>query len=184
MKVKKIIKFLQNVLLVIELTIYVAYLHLEKVLFVAIIALDQYTKSYVMHSMTVGESIPVIKNFFHFTYVLNPGAAFGILPNQRIFFIVVGVIMLLLAVAYYFHHSKLKNVDVVMKYGGITAAAGALANLIDRVQFGFVIDFFDFRIFPIFNVADIAIVVGMFVMMYVVLFKPEKVGKLKEVRQS
>ena len=180
MQFGKIKKFLLNVLLVIELTIYVAYVHCEKVLFVGIIALDQYTKSSVMHSMTVGESVPVIKNFFHFTYVLNPGAAFGILPNQRAFFIAAGVFMLVLAIIYY---ATLKSISGAMKYGAITAAAGSVANLIDRIQLGFVIDFFDFRVFPIFNVADVAIVVGMFIMVYIVLFKPEKIGKFKEVQQ-
>ena len=77
---QSVIKFLKNVLLVIELTIYIAYVHLDKVLFVGIIALDQYTKAQIENTMYPGETIPIIQDIFHITYVQNPGAAFGIFP--------------------------------------------------------------------------------------------------------
>lgn len=179
---KSIKKFLINVLLVIELTIYIAYVHFDKVLFVGIIVLDQYFKAKVVSSMYVGETIPIIQDVFHITYVENPGAAFGILPYQQIFFIAMGTTILIAGAIYY---SRLKNVNVAMKFGGIFAASGALANMIDRVRTGLVIDFLDMRIFsfPVFNIADIAIVIGMFTMMYFVLFKSENTGEIKEVRQ-
>ena len=77
---KSVKKFLQNILLVIELTIYVAYFHFEKLVFVGIIAFDQYTKHYIINSMILGESKTIIAQTLYFTYVQNPGAAFGILP--------------------------------------------------------------------------------------------------------
>lgn len=180
---KSVIKFLKNVLLVIELALYIAYVHLEKVLFVGIIALDQYSKALVEMNMFPGETIPIIQDIFHITYVQNPGAAFGIMPYQQNFFIGIGSLMLIFAAIYY---SRLKNINVVMKYGGICAAAGALANMIDRIRTGIVIDLLDMRIinFPVFNIADVAIVIGMISLMYMVLFKSEDMENFKEVRQS
>ena len=81
------------------------------------------------------------------------------------------------------YHHKLKNINLTMRYGGIITAAGATANTIDRLGQGVVVDFIDIKHgFPVFNIADIAIVVGMFVMIYVVIFQAEKVGKIEEVR--
>lgn len=176
---KKIIRFLQNVLLVIELIFYVAYLHIDKVLFLSIIALDQYVKSQVVNYMAVGETIPLVQNVFHITYVSNPGAAFGILPYQRAFLLSAGVLMLAAGIFYY---TKIKIENKLIKYAGIIAAAGALANMIDRVTIGFVIDWFEVRGFPVFNIADVAIVIGMFMMMYVVIFQSEEPNEIKGVR--
>lgn len=177
---KKIISFLKNVLLVIELIFFIAYVHWDKVLFVGIIAADQFLKAKVMSSMVPGESVPIISEFFHITYVLNPGAAFGILPNQRIFFLLVGGV--LLASAAYFY-PKLKKSEKVMKFGSITLVSGATANLIDRAQSGQVTDFIDFRVWPVFNLADVAIIIGMFFMIYAILFKVEESGKIQTVRR-
>ena len=167
---KSIIAILKKILLVIELIIAVAVIHWEKTLFIGVIALDQFLKAKVTSSMVLGESVPVIENFFHFTYILNPGAAFGILPNQRIFFLVAGGVLLVLAAYFY---PKINKKDTLSKFGAIILVSGATANLIDRVQSGLVIDFLDFRGFPVFNIADVAIVLGMFVMVYVILFKME-----------
>lgn len=179
---KSVIKFFKNVLLVIELTIYIAYVHLEKVLFVGIIALDQYTKAQIENTMFPGETIPIIQDIFHITYVQNPGAAFGIFPYQQNIFIGLGSLMLIFAAIYYL---RLKKINPIVKYGCIFAASGALGNMIDRIRTGIVIDLFDMRIFnfPVFNVADIAIVIGMFSLMYVVIFKSEDAENFKEVRQ-
>ena len=177
---KKIISFLKNILLVIELIFFIAYVHWDKVLFVAIIALDQFFKAKVMSSMVPGETIPVVPDFFHVTYVLNPGAAFGILPNQRFFFLLVGAVLLGLAAYFY---PKLKKNERVLKFGAVTLVSGATANLIDRAQSGQVTDFIDFRVWPVFNIADVAIVIGMFVMIYAILFKVEETGKIQSVRR-
>ena len=178
---KSVKRFLQNILLLIELPIYVAYVHFDKLLFIGIIALDQYTKAQVLNSMMLGESIPIFQDNLHVTFVLNPGAAFGILPYQRWFFVVAALILLIFAVFYY---SKLKNINATMKYGGLITVAGAIANMIDRLGNGVVVDFIDIRHgFPVFNIADIAIVVGMFIMIYVIMFQSEKSNGVEEVRQ-
>ncbi len=167
---KPIISFLKNVLLIFELGIVIALVHWEKVLFVGIIALDQLSKMKVVSTISRGEIIPIIPDIFQLTYILNPGAAFGILPNQRIFFIAAGIVLLVLAAFFY---PKLKKSDKMLKFGTISLVGGATANLIDRAQSGYVIDFIYFRNWPVFNFADVAIVIGMFTLIYAILFKIE-----------
>lgn len=137
-------------------------------LFFGIIILDQIVKLAVKFTMVPGESIPLIPQVFHFTYVLNPGAAFGILENQRIFFIVAGVLILLFFACLY---PRMRKQDPWMHYGCIALLGGAVGNLIDRIYNGLVVDFFDFRIWPVFNIADIAIVCGVGSMLYAIFFK-------------
>ena len=169
-------EFLKKLLLYIELFFVILFVHWDKILFVGIIALDQFSKGLIVSRMTPGESIPVIKNFFHITYLLNPGAAFGIFPNQRLFFIVAGIFLLVSAAYFY---PKLKKSDTVLKFGVVSLVSGAVANLIDRAQSGLVVDFLDFRVWPIFNIADVAIILGTFVIIYAVIFTMGEVGEIE-----
>ena len=162
----------------VELALALAYLNWDKVIFFGVVALDQFTKAIVMRSMVPGQSIPLVQNIFHLTYVLNPGAAFGILSNQRMFLLITGA-ALILATAYFY--PLLKKSDGCLRLGATAILGGAVANLIDRAQTGYVVDFFDFRIWPVFNVADIAIVLGMGFMIYAILFRLD--GGLNEVEE-
>ncbi|MBS4007766.1 MAG: signal peptidase II [Clostridium sp.] len=122
-----------------------------------IILIDQLTKLLVVNTMSQNESIPVINNIFHITYVHNFGAAFGLLAHRTGFFILVTVVVLLFILTFLRYlpkEQKLLRAALVLQLGG------ASGNLIDRVRVGYVIDFFDFRVWPVFNVADIAIVFG------------------------
>ena len=157
-------KFLATV----ELLFAIAYVNWDKIFFLGVVAFDQLTKALVMRSMMPGQSIPIIQDIFHLTYVLNPGAAFGILSNQRMFLLITGA-ALILTTAYFY--PVLKKSDGFLRLGATAILSGAVANLIDRVQTGYVVDFFDFRIWPVFNVADIAIVMGMGFMIYAILFR-------------
>ena len=139
-----------------------------------IILLDQLVKLYIQSTMLPGMSFPIIQDVFHITFVLNPGAAFGILANQQFFFIGIGLLILLAAVYYY---PMLKKQDIWIRYGAALLLGGAVGNLIDRIRYGVVIDFFDFRIWPVFNVADIAIVVGVGCIIYALLFRGERDGE-------
>ncbi|WP_353892180.1 signal peptidase II [Proteinivorax hydrogeniformans] len=131
---------------------------LYPVIIIIIIALDQISKLLAYNLMDISESIPLIENFLHITLWTNPGAAFGILPHQRLFFIVV-TILVTVVLSYYIY--KLPSEKWVLKLAFSLQIGGALGNLIDRIYLGEVIDFIDFKIWsPIFNVADIAIVVG------------------------
>lgn len=138
------------------------------VLFVFTIVLDQVTKFYIQGNMFMGMSQPVIPGIFHITYILNPGAAFGILENQRLFFIFVAVAILVVAAYFY---SRLLKEPLLLRYGAGLLLGGAVGNLIDRIRIGAVVDFFDFRVWPIFNFADIAIVIGVGLVIYSVFLQ-------------
>ena len=139
-------------------------------LFIGIILFDQIVKRIVSLNMKAGETIPIVQNAFHITYILNPGAAFGILENERVFFIIAGVLVLALGV---YLLPKLKKQEKLIRFGSIFLLAGAVGNLIDRIRNGLVIDFIDFRVWPVFNIADIAICSGTFFIIYSVIKSKE-----------
>lgn len=143
------------------------------ILIVLIIALDQISKQYVQGNLLENESIPIIQNIFHFTYVHNYGAAFGILRNQKPFFI---VMTLAVVIGTFFFLRTQEKVHPAMKFSLTLIIAGAIGNLIDRIQFGYVRDFFDFRVWPVFNIADMAIVCGAILLSYYMLIidRPQK----------
>lgn len=119
--------------------------------------LDQAVKWLVQTSMVLGESIPVLPNLFHLTYIMNPGAAFGILADQQWFFL--GIVGLLLVV-FFMLRRRIPRRPAYFPMAIGMLLGGALGNAIDRVRMQGVVDFFDFRIWPIFNVADAAICLG------------------------
>jgi len=123
----------------------------------AVLILDQVSKYLVKSHLAEFESIPIILNVFHLTYVNNSGAAFSLLRGRTSFFIIVTLLAMFLAVYFYF---RVEKKWVLLRLGIALAIGGALGNLIDRVRFGQVVDFFDFRIWPVFNIADCAVVVG------------------------
>ncbi|MDR3348154.1 MAG: signal peptidase II [Acidaminococcales bacterium] len=122
-----------------------------------IVAADYASKRYIKSVMTEGMSVPVIDGVFHITYVLNPGAAFGLLPNQRALFVAAAVALLALLLGLRKH---IKKQPPCILAGAGLIAGGALGNLIDRINTGEVVDFLDFRVWPVFNVADAAICIG------------------------
>ncbi|SDC48226.1 MULTISPECIES: signal peptidase II [unclassified Candidatus Frackibacter] len=128
-----------------------------------ILVLDQVTKLTVVKHFYLGESLPIIDNIFHLTYVRNFGAAFGILNNQRLFFIITTSLVIIILLALYY---KAKDAGLIIKIALGLGLGGAIGNLIDRVRLGYVIDFLDFRIWPVFNIADSAIVVGVGIFFY------------------
>lgn len=131
-----------------------------------VVIFDQLTKYYVVENFYLGESVPVIENIFHWTYILNPGAAFGMLEGSRWFFVVIAVGVL---GGIWYMKDEINEGGWMMQYGAALFGGGAIGNLIDRARSGFVIDFFDFRIWPVFNVADIAICVGVAMILWKVL---------------
>lgn len=116
------------------------------------------------------ESVPVLNNIFHITYVQNTGAAFSILKGKTLFFTVVSFIAVLLIIFILIQYPFKAKI-----YGVVTAMVlgGAMGNLVDRLRYGYVVDFLDFRIWPVFNVADCAIVVGVLVLVYLIVFDPK-----------
>ncbi|HDP37354.1 MAG TPA: signal peptidase II [Candidatus Atribacteria bacterium] len=142
-----------------------------------IILLDQASKLYIQYSMHIGESIPVIEGIFHITYIENPRTSFGLFEYNSSFFVVAVAISVILVILIYkkiiFKKDPFMYVPLTLVLGG------AVSNLIDRVRVnGMVIDFIDFRIWPIFNFADSAIVCGMLILLIHILFHAP--GKEKE----
>ena len=130
---------------------------------ILVFVIDQLVKHLVVSTMHLGQSFTVIKGIFHITYVLNPGAAFGMLEHQRWFFIVVALAAVLLGVFFY---RKLQQESILMRSGAGLLLGGAVGNLADRIQSGLVVDFLDFRVWPVFNIADIAICAGAGILIY------------------
>lgn len=127
------------------------------VLPLAVVILDQFSKYIVVENMSLGESIPIIEEVFHLTYILNPGAAFGMFAHNRLFFIAIAVVVIGIII---WARKEILASPWEVKAGCGLFLGGAIGNLIDRARQGLVIDFFDFRIWPVFNIADIAICIG------------------------
>jgi len=122
-----------------------------------VVALDRLSKGLVVRSLSPGQSVPVWPGVFHLTHVRNPGAAFGLLPEWD------GLLLLLPAVvslAAIWAVPALARQHPVAPLAGGFLVGGALGNLFDRVAGGLVTDFLDFRVWPVFNLADVFIVAG------------------------
>jgi len=148
------------------------------VIAVVMIVIDQWTKYLVIENMTIGESIPIIDNIFYLTSHRNPGAAWGILQGQMWFFYMITLIVVGIIIYYIEHYAKtnrLLGVSLGLVLGG------AIGNLIDRVRFQEVVDFVDVYIFsydyPIFNVADSSLVVGVILIGIITLFEEVRKDK-------
>ena len=136
-----------------------------------LILADQAIKFLVVSLMELGESIPVFAGIFHITYIENPGAAFGLFANQRLVFIMAGILVIAAACLMY---RRLMSEKAIIRWGVALLLGGAVGNLIDRLRIGGVIDFLDFRIWPVFNIADIGICVGVALLMYALIYDTEK----------
>lgn len=135
------------------------------------ILLDQYTKFLAVEHLKDKKSFVLIKDIFEFNYLENRGAAFGMLQNQKAFFIF-SFILIITAVLYLYVKLPLSKRFLPLHICGILIVSGAIGNMIDRLRLGYVIDFFYFKLidFPIFNVADIFVVVSVFLLAILILF--------------
>ncbi len=143
----------------------------------AIIIFDQLTKWIVVKEMELGESIPVVENFLYITSHRNRGAAWGILEGQMWFFYAITIVVVIGLIVY------IRKINKADKWLGVALGlmlGGAIGNFIDRVFRQEVVDFVNTYIFtydfPIFNVADSALVVGVGIMFILTLFE----GKQKK----
>ncbi|WNQ09629.1 signal peptidase II [Paenibacillus aurantius] len=127
-----------------------------------VLVLDQITKKIVSGSMEVGDQLSVIGEFFKIHLYKNNGAAFSMLPNQRLFFIVITTAVVT-GLLWYIQRSRSSGKALLLSALGLILG-GAIGNLLDRALYGEVVDFFQLTfgsyIFPIFNVADIGITIG------------------------
>ncbi|WP_066502872.1 signal peptidase II [Abyssisolibacter fermentans] len=137
---------------------------------ILIVIIDQVSKQYFVNLLSGGKTIQLIGDFLQLNYVENYGAAFGILQNKKIFFIIITVVVL----SFIIYFIKRYNVNFWTKFSLTMIIAGAIGNLIDRVRLSYVIDFIDVKFgilydFPVFNIADSFIVVGTILLAYLVL---------------
>jgi signal peptidase II len=125
------------------------------------VLVDRATKVFFSGILDHGESIPLIAQAFHLTLVHNTGIAFGLFKDYGVVFIIIPIIaifLLIFNIYYYRQNNEALSRVYIIAFSLILG--GAIGNLYDRIRFGYVIDFIDFRIWPVFNVADSAITIG------------------------
>ncbi len=159
----------------------------------AVLLLDQITKFVIKSTMSLHDSIPVLGNFFRLTYIENPGMAFGIRVAGSTFFTVFALVASVAILIYLF---KMQGEHVIARFALAIIFGGAVGNLTDRIIRGRVVDFFDCEFFdinippfqflfvhfpgysldrwPVFNIADMAVSIGMVLLLIFVSFSNEQ----------
>lgn len=136
-----------------------------------VLIVDQLTKNLAITHLATAP-VEIIKGIFNLTLVQNRGAAFGIMQNGKWFFLFGTPIIILAIIAFIVFNkrkSSLANISLALIIGG------AVGNYVDRIKYGYVIDFFDFKVWPVFNVADSCVVVGTILFAFYVYFIDNKV---------
>jgi signal peptidase II len=158
-----------------------------------VLALDRLSKLIVHHDMSLGQSVEILGDLFRLTYILNPGGIFGLRYGGDLFYLVLSLVAIGFILYYYYlsHHRHRK-----FRFPLALVIGGAIGNLIDRLWFGKVLDFLDFDIpniaisdfsifsvhfpgfmldrWPVFNIADAAITIGVLLIILLLLFFPER----------
>ena len=153
---------------------------------------DQLSKTVVAHNFQIGQSIPVLGNFLKLTYVLNPGGVFGSKLGSQNFYTLISILAIIVVLWLFL---KTKRDETWLRIGLCTVLGGAVGNLIDRFRFGEVVDFLDFDFFninlppkrvfffdfpgfsldrwPVFNLADSFVLIGMVLIIIHLLKSPK-----------
>lgn len=137
----------------------------------AVVVLDQAAKALVERELKGRSPVPVLGGAFQLDYTRNTGAAFSIFRNGGWLFAVVAVVVILGILLYY---PRLRTRGFLLTAAPGLVLGGAMGNLVDRIRLGYVIDFIDFGWFPVFNVADSAIVCGVTLLILASLLNPER----------
>lgn len=147
------------------------------ILSLIVVIADQISKYFAINKLKGAVSHVIIPGFLKFTYVENYGAAFGILKNKKLFFVITTLIIVIFIsiflIKYYY------NINIFMRIGLSLLLGGAIGNFIDRIRFGYVVDFINVRLFnsynfPVFNIADISIVIGTIIILGLTLFNKQE----------
>ncbi|MFZ5802971.1 MAG: signal peptidase II [Candidatus Omnitrophota bacterium] len=137
-----------------------------------LVLLDQGTKFWALQALHPGESVPVISGVFHFSLVRNNGIAFGLFQDRpEILFLLITLSLIVLAVFSIRMCRVASSYSTAARVGLVLVLGGAIGNWIDRVRYNAVIDFLDFRVWPVFNLADSAITVGVFIFAWILVRK-------------
>lgn len=127
-----------------------------------IFALDRLTKVWTQRSLGPGDSLPILRDILHLTYIENTGAAFGLLRGSGVFLQLFSALSVLVLSFYLWR----RGAEGPAAIGWLLVLAGAAGNLYDRVIYGYVIDMIDLRVWPVFNIADTAISVGVVLVLW------------------
>lgn len=140
---------------------------------VFVVIIDQITKIVVKNFMQEKDSISVIGDIIRLTYIKNPGMAFGIQIGGKLFYTIFASMACVIILVYLF---RLKPENFWARFALASILGGAIGNLIDRIIYSEVVDFIDIRIirWPVFNFADIAVTIGMIILIVIVIFERNK----------
>lgn len=142
------------------------------IFFILIVFIDQITKIWASAILKGNHSIVILEKFLKLNYVENRGAAFGILQNKQMFFIVVTILIIVCILYFLKKNNNINNISILSM---VLITGGAIGNLIDRIRLNYVVDFIDvtfgnFYDFPVFNIADSFVVIGTFILAYLIMF--------------
>lgn len=143
------------------------------VIAIIVLLVDQASKAWVIENVPLNGSydiIPQLSSLFVLTHITNSGAAFGIFPQAGLIFTFVALAVSLVIV---FYHRSLPPGQWLVRLSLGLQLGGAIGNLIDRLRYGYVVDLLYFRMFPVFNIADSAIVAGVVLLMYHLIRNPD-----------
>lgn len=144
---------------------------LPVIIIAVFVFLDQITKYLAVAKLKGQESFVIIKGVFQLHYLENEGAAFGILQNKQIVF-TIGAIIIIAVIAFFWIRMPFDKKYIPLRICGIFIVAGAIGNMIDRICYNYVVDFFYFELidFPVFNVADIYVTLACIAFAYLLIF--------------
>ena len=142
------------------------------VITIGIIVLDQLTKWIISNKMLLGTSVPVLGKLVEFSYIHNNGSAFSMFQGKQLFLVIFTVILMIGVGVYLIVYKK--SISTTERVALYMILGGGIGNLIDRLMYGYVIDFININIIPVFNVADIAITCGCILFAVTVLFSKKK----------
>lgn len=145
---------------------------------VVLVVADQLSKHFISTWMSISEFIPLIEGVFHITYVQNFGAAFSILQGKQFFLITVTLIALITINIYLI--VKFKENHKILSLALSFIIGGGYGNLIDRIRLGYVVDFLDFRVFPVFNIADICVCTGCGLLILYIFYFEKRITRGKK----
>ncbi len=153
-----------------------------------LILLDQFTKFYIQDHFYLGESVTVIPDFFYFTYVRNPGAAFGFMADGNLIFkiILFKIVPVLACFWLAYMVMKINKSNKILATSYTLIFSGAVGNLFDRFMYNYVVDFFDFKFglyhWPAFNIADSSIFIGGILLIVDFYFESKK--SMKNIKKK